>query len=407
MVERSDISRYDNDKYTGLLSREVRSSIRNIQAPKSTPSFAQNDSWYSGSFFVLEQTKSNQQNTSKGIDSNIDSTFRINANGEMVVVKDNGFPTFRSFPCYPNKPVKPGDTWVGEGKRAVDPLNKGIYTRLPILVQYTFVGNEIYKGDEVYRIKAKWATRYGNQYMDYSGDKDLIKASGTHDADIRVLKDTGEAILIRDKLDEYFVYSNGQKVAFRGTSLMFTEYYPAINKEQLIASVKQIQDKEAKINNSENTKNNDIKSNTKSNNSDWKNSITEDIEQTTNSQSNLEIEETEKGLRLSIRDIRFKPNSSEILDDQLWRLDEIAKVLKQTQNHRFLVEGHTASVGNPEGEKQLSIERAKQIIKLLVQRGLEEGKFVFSGYGGTKPIADNSTAEGKALNRRVEITILE
>src|SRR5574344_1132638 len=101
MVERSDISRYDNDKYTGLLSREVRSSIRNIQAPKSTPSFAQNDSWYSGSFFVLEQTKSNQQNTSKGIDSNIDSTFRINANGEMVVVKDNGFPTFRSFPCYP------------------------------------------------------------------------------------------------------------------------------------------------------------------------------------------------------------------------------------------------------------------------------------------------------------------
>ena len=72
-----------------------------------------------------------------------------------------------------------------------------------------------------------------------------------------------------------------------------------------------------------------------------------------------------------------------------------------------MVEGHSASTGNPTGEKNLSVERAKSIVDELVKRGIPANQFIFRGLGSEVPIADNSTSEGKALNRRVEITILE
>ena len=73
----------------------------------------------------------------------------------------------------------------------------------------------------------------------------------------------------------------------------------------------------------------------------------------------------------------------------------------------LLFECHTASTGNPNGERELSIERAKSIASELAKRGVDKGRFICKGQGGTKPIADNGTTEGKARNRRVEITILD
>ena len=55
----------------------------------------------------------------------------------------------------------------------------------------------------------------------------------------------------------------------------------------------------------------------------------------------------------------------------------------------------------------LSVERTKSIAQELVKRGINEGRLICKGRGSTKPIADNSTAEGKKINRRVEITILK
>jgi outer membrane protein OmpA-like peptidoglycan-associated protein len=56
---------------------------------------------------------------------------------------------------------------------------------------------------------------------------------------------------------------------------------------------------------------------------------------------------------------------------------------------------------------QLSVERAQKMIDELVKRGITAGRFSYKGWGGQKPLGDNSTDEGRRLNRRVEITILE
>lgn len=123
--------------------------------------------------------------------------------------------------------------------------------------------------------------------------------------------------------------------------------------------------------------------------------------------NNMVVEKTPAGLRLSVRDVRFVPDSSDVLPAEHYRLDEIASVLKLAPDMQFLIEGHTAAVGRPEGEQNLSVERAHKIAEELAKRGVNAAAFICRGWGGTKPIASNATDAGRAQNRRVEITILE
>ena len=318
------------------------------------------------------------------------------------MIEDNGYPTFRSFPSYTTEQLTIGDSWKGEAERAVDPLNKGIFTRIPILVRYTFAGAEVYKGENVYRIKAIWQTNYGfsNFDRDVKGDDALLKATGGHKADIIVRAHTGEAILINDSVDETFTYSDGTQVNLKGTITLFTEYPPAIDHDKLIFALNRIA--KADVSPKKGTGTSSIAS-TKGTEKRTKEKITT----AGTGKNNMVFEETPAGLRLSVRDIKFKADSDEILGSEKQRLDEIADVLKLAPNSQFLIEGHTAAVGKPEGEQRLSEQRARKIAAELSKRGISAHKFICKGYGGNKPIASNETDAGRAQNRRVEITILE
>ncbi len=123
----------------------------------------------------------------------------------------------------------------------------------------------------------------------------------------------------------------------------------------------------------------------------------------------LEVYDTEKGMLIPLRDLKFAPDSATILPEENDRLDVLAQSLilaTEDGNSTILVEGHTASIGLPEGEQILSIERAITIINELVERGVNEDLFTYRGYGGEIPIGDNATEEGRAANRRVEITVV-
>lgn len=408
MVERTNLRRYVNGKYSGLTSREVRSFISRSEAPNGIRS-SKSNRWYDGNFFVVEETLRNSQATMAGIHDAIPSVFKISADGKMTMISDNGYPTFRSFPSYTTEQLKPGDSWKGEGERAVDPMNKGIFTRISILVRYTFEGAEVYKGENVYRIKAIWQTNYGfsNFDRDPKGDDSLRQATGGHKADIIVRQSTGEAILISDNVDETFTYTDGTQVNLKGTITMFTEYPPAIDRDKLIFALNRIAKADDKPKAGKGT--------TGTSGTGGKSSLSEKIASSKgsgtsssgNSKNNMVFEETPAGLRLSVRDIKFKADSDEVLATEKSRLDEIAEVLKLAPNSQFLIEGHTAAVGKPQGEQTLSEQRARRIAAELSNRGIAADRFICKGLGGTKPVASNSTDEGRAQNRRVEITILE
>ena len=121
----------------------------------------------------------------------------------------------------------------------------------------------------------------------------------------------------------------------------------------------------------------------------------------------IKVENTTAGIRLTIQNLQFKPDSAELVSGESLRLDQIASVLREVPESQFLVEGHTAATGNETGEMRLSALRAHKIAKELSKRGIPQEKFICKGSGAHKPVADNSTPAGKAVNRRVEITILE
>lgn len=454
-IERTDVRRYDNGKYTGLVSREVRSFI----APTSVPSGEKiSDRYYDGSFFIDEATKRNSREVNLGINGAVPSSFKISSDGILTMLVDNGYPSFRSFPAFTNQRISIGDKWQAKAERVVDPLNKGIFTKLPILVEYTYLKDELFHGEEVYVFSAQWATRYGISYWDFAGDKDLKSAQGSHKATMYVSKKSGNALVVRDMVDETFIYNDGNIYSFKGSISMFTEYPPAYDKNKLIPALQRVasvSEKEIKeilektVNESswiENEKKssgsiekNDFESgaNSRRNNSYAEKKIAKNENQTygaknhpqkkkdsadeiqskisagKNSSSNSKsekkviVENTAAGIRLTMQNLNFKPDSSELLPGENERLDQIAQVLKEVPDQMFLVEGHTASVGYEKGEMKLSVERANSVANALIQRGIPREKFICKGSGGTKPIADNSTQEGKAKNRRVEITILE
>lgn len=454
-IERTDVRRYDNGKYTGLVSLEVRSFI----APTSVPSGGKiSDRYYDGSFFIDEATKRNSREVNLGINGAVPSSFKISSDGILTMLVDNGYPSFRSFPAFTNQRISIGDKWQAKAERVVDPLNKGIFTKLPILVEYTYLKDELFHGEEVYVFSAQWATRYGISYWDFAGDKDLKSAQGSHKATMYVSKKSGNALVVRDMVDETFIYNDGNSYSFKGSISMFTEYPPAYDKNKLIPAlqrvasvsekeIKEILEKpvnesiwiESEKKSSGSIEKNDFESgaNSRRNNSYAEKKIAKNENQTygaknhpqkkkdsadeiqskisagKNSSSNSKsekkviVENTAAGIRLTMQNLNFKPDSAELLPGENERLDQIAQVLKEVPDQMFFVEGHTASVGYEKGEMKLSVERANSVANALIQRGIPREKFICKGSGGTKPIADNSTQEGKAKNRRVEITILE
>jgi outer membrane protein OmpA-like peptidoglycan-associated protein len=121
----------------------------------------------------------------------------------------------------------------------------------------------------------------------------------------------------------------------------------------------------------------------------------------------MDIASVPEGIRLTVRDLRFVADSADLLPGEQTRLDTIARALRDFPDRTFLVEGHTAAVGRPQGEMQLSTERAQRIVTELTGRGIPADRFIYKGSGGNKPVGDNANEEGRRLNRRVEITILE
>jgi outer membrane protein OmpA-like peptidoglycan-associated protein len=436
-VERSNLSRYDNGKYTGLTHRETRASVSCLGRQSEGLAFT-------GTFFVLEETLRDMTTSARGIDDMKEASFIVKPNGSIAFRKDNGYPTFRDFPVYPSGEIANGDRWQAEGTRIIDPRNDGKQTALPILVEYTFAGAESYQGRDVFRIKAKYATRI-NQYRRLKpADPELANAIGTHDADIIVSADTGAVIMILDRLDETFSYKDGSTIRFRGSTATFTEIPVPYDRAALMRGIaattggSMAESAKAELAKADHSKAEDNENNA--------NTATDDLKGATDTASAANggtetnagkgaplprasaeiaraafdaggdtldggtgfiVEDTPLGVRLSVRNIRFLADSDEIVPDEKSRLDTIADSLKGIPGGKFLVEGHTASVGKTEGEKTLSIKRAKKIVDELTKRGLRAEQFIYAGYGGVKPVADNATEAGRTQNRRVEITILE
>jgi len=441
---------------------------------------------YRGRVYVFEETLRDLQKVARPLDDIIPVEFTLSKTGSIRLVDDRGYPMLRNFPVFPEKPLRPGDTWIASGERIVDPRNDGNQVKLSILAEYHFLGEESYKGEQVYRIQAQYATRYKSSGQSGKiGSGAFTEASGTHVVDILIRVTDGRLVLMRDTLDETFLWPDGSSVRYKGFTLTFSESFLPFDRSAVLAQVaRQLGAPEGlpggggKAGGADSTGTagggapggggsdladrrsspgagpgapgaagigaDDKRSPPASGgmaspagkaepSGGEKGEVPEGIALRSGSDGvtvdgafqldegqgavdlpaqNIEVAAVPEGVKLTVRDIRFVADSDEILSSERGRLDLIARAIKSVLGSSpnqplILVEGHTAAVGRPAAEQELSVRRAKKIVDELTARGIPAERFIYKGWGSTRPLADNSTEAGKAKNRRVEITILQ
>jgi len=87
-------------------------------------------------------------------------------------------------------------------------------------------------------------------------------------------------------------------------------------------------------------------------------------------------------------------------------LDQVVQLMKDNPTLKIQINGHTDNSGKPTDNITLSENRARAVTTFLIARGIVATRLVAKGWGDTKPVADNSTPEGRAKNRRTELTVI-
>ena len=352
-------------RYAGSVFREYRQLCRMSDNGNGKAE-------YSGKTFVFEELKREGRLNAKKIDKVADTDFTFYYTGKIKPEENSLYPLLRDFPVFPaGKKFIPGEKWQDFGDFYVDPLKKGIYTRVHFICEYRYDGIKDFNGRKVHAVYAQYAVRYRSG-DDPAGDFDLKNISGSHKVMIYIDDPDAGPFFIQDNIDEVYTYT-GTDISFKGFSHTWYKPVPRMDRTAL----------------------------------------KEDIEKAVSGSGNKELEENiiiekrEEGLSLTINKLHFRPDQAVLLPGEESKVRIIADILKKIPERSFLVTGHTADIGSAESQVELSVKRAETIANMLKNAGIAGDRLIFQGKGGSEPAATNDTEEGRALNRRVEIIILE
>lgn len=433
LVERSDFSRYRDGKYSGHAYREARCSL------------AGQDALYSGEALVLEETLRDMRLSSRRIDRSFPVELELVRGGGLELpggsasakdagpIRDAGFPSLRGLPAFPRDPatgvlvaasaLEPGLTWTARGSQVLDFDDSGAVGVLPFLAEYRVVGAVDYRGAKALSLKAKFATRWeggadGSVPSSSSGARSISdtvsSASGAHDLDIIVDAESLTPIFIRDRFDDSFALASGGTERRSGFSLYFFEGGAPMDRGAAgvaIASAVAGASGPALSGAAASPEAPPPGSGPGKFIAGGGMALDETLGDLNGGsaliRSGLELDTSPEGLVLRVKDLRFVADSDELLPSEKSRLDAVAVALSALPGRSFLVAGHSASVGKASGELELSIRRAKRVTDELAARGIAASRMLYRGFGSTAPLAPNDSEEGRAKNRRVEITILD
>jgi outer membrane protein OmpA-like peptidoglycan-associated protein len=121
----------------------------------------------------------------------------------------------------------------------------------------------------------------------------------------------------------------------------------------------------------------------------------------------LIIARQEKGAVIRLNNLFFDFNKAELKSESFPELKRMINYLNKFPNLTLEIAGHTDNVGADDVNMTLSGQRAKAVVSYLMGKGINANRLAVKAYGKTKPQATNQTAEGRAINRRVEFVVLE
>lgn len=120
----------------------------------------------------------------------------------------------------------------------------------------------------------------------------------------------------------------------------------------------------------------------------------------------IPLQPIEANASIVLKNIFFDFNKYDLKPESTFELDNIYELLKENPTLKIQISGHTDNIGKATDNMTLSNNRAQAVVKYLVGKGIEPQRLTFKGYGATQPVADNTTEEGRAKNRRTELKVI-
>ena len=123
-------------------------------------------------------------------------------------------------------------------------------------------------------------------------------------------------------------------------------------------------------------------------------------------EKNIPLQPIEVNASIILKNIFFETKKFQLDPKSQAELDKIVQLLNDNPGIKIEISGHTDNVGKPSDNLSLSNNRAKSVVTYLISKGIAAQRLAAKGYGETKPVADNTTDEGRAKNRRTELKVV-
>jgi outer membrane protein OmpA-like peptidoglycan-associated protein len=304
-----------------------------------------------------------------------ESVFWRDGRGAYEIGARYFMPVVRGVPMFPQGEVHPGDSWTAPGEEAHDLRRSyGIQepVRFPIQVQYTYKGSEQRQGRQLEVIGIRYTVFHRFAGLGPGRGAVPVRVSGQSEQTYWWDAGRGQPASYEESFDFVFDLSNGQKVEYAGTARGRLLESVALDKEKVAADIQgELAERGLK---------------------------------------DTSVRAEEAGVTVTLENVQFEPNSAILLPVEKAKLRAIGEILSRYSDRDLAVSGHTARAGSytDRQHQELSELRAQAVADYLLSIGAARAdQLTARGYGYGRPLADNATEQGRRVNRRVEITILE
>lgn len=123
-------------------------------------------------------------------------------------------------------------------------------------------------------------------------------------------------------------------------------------------------------------------------------------------QKDIPLQPIEVNAAIVLRNLFFDTKKFDVKPESEVELGKVVQLLQDNPTVKIQIEGHTDNVGTAVDNQKLSEARARSVVNYLVQKGIRQDRLAAKGFGASKPMADNKTEEGRAMNRRTELKVL-
>lgn len=317
--------------------------------------------------------------------------------GEHRELQAGYMPVLRSFPMFPERPLKPGESWSAEAYEVHD-FRRGYEIaepyRFSMPVAYRYEGETTWEGKPAERILASY--NIFHRGPDFPGSPYYPRIiTGNSHQELYWDRELGRVGYSEEEYTFLFVLNTGDRVEYRGWATYEVVEIPALERRALREELEELAGRAPPSTGPDpGAPGSGRETPSKGDRGEGRESF--------------EVEEREEGITIVLRDVYFEPDSPRLTEAARESIREISRILERVPGNDILVSGHTALAGTAEGREALSVERARRVAEAIVAGGSHrEEQVLYRGMGARQPAATNATEAGRRRNRRVEITILE